>query len=60
MSERASTAAQHKHTARVYVAEARRVRMTGSWHGWHATLLRWAANARQRAAAEQRQREMFA
>lgn len=59
MSERASTAAQHKHTARVYVAEARRVRLQGSWHGWHATLLRWAANARLRAAAEQRQREMF-
>ncbi len=44
------------HCARVYIAEARRRRHTPSFH---ATLLRWAANARQRAAAEQMQREMF-
>ncbi len=43
--------------ARVYLAEARRRRHTPSFH---ATLLRWAANARRRGAEATRQRELFA
>ena len=56
---RGGTAAQMAEHMRLLRDQERRVRLQGSWHGWHATLLRWAAAARLRAAAEQMQREMF-
>lgn len=51
MSERESWL----HCARVYLAEAKRRRTDGDFH---ATLLRWAANAR-REGATPKQRELF-
>jgi hypothetical protein len=46
-----STRAQHVHAARVYLAQARAFRRHG---GFHALLLKWAANRRRRAAGEPR------
>ena len=50
-----SDRAQHIHSARVYLAEARRRR--GQTFGF--ILLEWAANARRRAMAATGQRELF-
>jgi glutamate-1-semialdehyde aminotransferase len=36
----------HIHMARTYLHQAMVVRMQGHHHGWHATLLLWAANRR--------------
>jgi hypothetical protein len=44
-----STREQHIHIARVYLAQARAFRRHG---GFHAQLLKWAANRRRRAAGE--------
>lgn len=41
----------HIHMARAFLHQAAVVRHQGIHHGWHATLLRWAANRRLRAAA---------
>ena len=46
---------QHIHAARVYLAEARRRRS----QTFGFVLLQWAANARKRAMAVQRQFEIF-
>lgn len=48
----------HIHMARAFLHQALVVRQQGIHHGWHATLLRWAAARRRRAmkpavAAEQ-------
>lgn len=53
--EREFTPADHKHIARVYLAEARRSRQWPSWHAW---LLRMAAKNRRLATPAQR--ELFA
>lgn len=39
----------HIHMARVFLSQAAVVRQQGIHHGWHATLLRWAAARRRRA-----------
>jgi glutamate-1-semialdehyde aminotransferase len=39
----------HIHMARTYLHQAMVVRLQGHHHGWHATLLRWAASRRVRA-----------
>ncbi len=40
----------HIRMAKTYLHQAMVVRMQGYHHGWHATLLLWAANRRSRAA----------
>ena len=47
--------AKHIHSARVYLAEARRRRN----QSFGFVLLEWAGNARRRAMAAQVQRELF-
>lgn len=47
--------AQHIHSARVYLAEARRRRGQSFWF----VLIEWAGNARRRAMAAAGQRELF-
>lgn len=47
--------AQHIHSARVYLAEARRRRL----QSFGFVLLEWAGNARRRAMAATVQRELF-
>lgn len=53
----------HIHMARTYLHQAMVVRLQGHHHGWHATLLRWAANRRLRATQtreEPAQTDLFA
>lgn len=42
----------HIRMARTYLHQAMVVRLQGIHHGWHATLLQWAANRRLRAMAK--------
>ncbi|MFD1558300.1 hypothetical protein ACFSHT_22165 [Paraburkholderia silviterrae] len=42
----------HIHMAKIYLNQAMVVRRQGIHHGWHATLLRWAASRRLKAIAK--------
>lgn len=44
--------AMHIHMACAFLHQAAVVRLQGIHHGWHATLLRWAAERRRRAMSE--------